>query len=125
MKNRQSISERVKELQRQLDNRPSNCRHCKLKLNDGNAEYICEKTEKHTLFGIKSDKCYGDCELREKDFPEMYRDMIFEIIKTKIKNRDIKPQPPELTADNLQSWMNGYSQCEKDILKIIGGLQEN
>lgn len=125
MKNRKTIEERVRELEKQLDNRPSNCKHCELKLENGNAEYTCKKKERQTLFGVKTEKCYGDCEFYEKDFPELYRDMIFEMIKSEIGKRNVKQQVSEIEKSNdVQSWEKGYLQCQSDILKIISELQK-
>lgn len=46
---KQSASERVRELKKNLDSRPSMCKHCKLKTDNGNMEYICDRTERHTF----------------------------------------------------------------------------
>lgn len=109
---KKTIEERVRELEKQLDNRPSKCKHCEIKLENGNAEYTCKKKERKTFFGIKTEKCYGDCEFYEKNFPEMQKDMIFEIIKEKIRKINAKLKTPELeTAENLKSW-------EKDICNV-------
>lgn len=41
--------------------------------------------------------------------------------RSKIKN--FKAEPPKCdTMENLQSWMNGYAQCQRDILGIIDSL---
>lgn len=116
----QIIEERIK---KQLDARPSNCKHCKLEIANGNAEYICERTERHTLFGVKAEKCYGDCDLYEKSFPEMFKDTIFCALKSEIGK--IKPELPKSeTTDNSEIWESGYMKCKNDVLKIIDSLME-
>lgn len=111
MKSRkEEFSERMEKIRKQLDSRPSNCKHCQPRFRDGETEYICARTEKQTLFGTKAEKCYGDCENYEKNMGELFRDMLFSAVKGKIKNH--KAQLPEFeTMDDLQTWMNGYSQC--------------
>ena len=55
---------------------------------------------------------------------ELFRDMILSAVKGKIKNH--KAQLPEFeTMENLQSWMNGYSQCQRDILGIIDSIEKD
>lgn len=115
---KQSIEERVKELKKHLDSRPSMCKHCKSNTDNGNMEYICGRTERHTFFGIKADKCYGDCDLYEKDFPEKMEDMIFAALKNKINKINSEPPKTE-TTENAEIWESGYLQCKNDVLQIV------
>lgn len=116
-----SFDERIKELRNHLNNRPSMCKHCKSKTDDGNMEYICDRTERHTFFVTKADKCYGDCDLYEKDFPEIMEDTIFSILKSKV--RKMKSEPPKSeTTGNSEIWESGYLQCKNDVLEFIDEL---
>lgn len=122
MKNRkEEFSKRMNEIKNQLDRRPSNCKQCQPRFRDGETEYICAKTEKQTLFGTKAERCYGNCEHYEKNMGELGIDMILSAIKGKITKRKVEP-PKSDTMENLQSWMNGYAQCQRDILGIIDSL---
>lgn len=125
MKSRkEEFSERMEKIRKQLDSRPSNCKQCQPRFRDGETEYICAKTERQTLFGTKAEKCYDDCENYEKNMGELFRDMLLSAIKGKIKNH--KVQLPKFdTMDNMQSWMNGYSQCQMDILEIIDSIEKD
>lgn len=115
---KQSISERVEKLKIQLDNRPSRCKHCKLEIDNCVAKFICDRTERHTFFGVKADKCYGDCDLYEKDIPEMIEDTIYFILKKQIEK--LKPEKQNSEAENdVKLFESGYLQCQKDILKIV------
>lgn len=120
---KQSIEERVKELKKHLDSRPSMCRHCKSNTDNGNMEYICGRTERHTFFGVKADKCYGDCELYEKDFSEKMEDTIFAALKNKINKINSEPPKTETTG-NAEMWESGYLQCKNDVLMIIDELSK-
>lgn len=115
--------ERVKRLEHQLNNRPSNCKHCKLKVENGESEYICARTERQTFFGTKAERCVGDCTAYEKGMPELCRDVFLSALKRAITDRKVDVPKCE-TMENLQSWMNGYSQCHRDILKIIDNLTD-
>ena len=115
---KRSIDERVKELKKHLDSRPSMCKHCKSKTDNGNMEYICGRTEKHTFFGVKADKCYGDCDLYEKDIPEKVEDTIYFMLKKQIEKLKPETQKTETDSD-IKSFESGYLQCQKDILKIV------
>lgn len=125
MKSREEeFSERMEKILKQRDSKPSNCKHCQLRFRDGETEYICARTERQTFFGTKAEKCYGDCEHYEKNMGELFRDMLLSAIKGKIKNH--KAHLPKCdTMDNLQSWMNGYSQCQRDILEIIDSIEND
>lgn len=125
MKSRkEEFSERMEKIRKQLDSRPSKCKQCQPRFRDGETEYICAKTERQTLFGTKAEKCYGDCENYEKNMGELFRDMLLSVVKGKIKN--YKAQIPEFeTADTMPSWMNGYSQCQRDILEIIDSIEKD
>ena len=120
---KQSIDDRVKELKKHLDSRPSMCKHCKSNTDNGNMEYICDRTERHIFFGVKADKCYGDCELYEKDFPEKMEDMIFALLKNKINKMNSEPPKTE-TTENMEMWESGYLQCKNDVLMIIDELSK-
>lgn len=115
---KQNVTERVREFEKQLDRRPSNCKHCELKIDNGKAEYICKRTEKQTFFGTKAEKCYGDCDLYEKSFPEMFEDTIYGMLKSQIEKLKVKPENNE-TEINAESFESGYLQCQKDVLEII------
>lgn len=118
---KRSFDERVKELKEQLDKRPSMCKHCKLKTHNEKVEYVCGKTERETFFGVKSEKCCGDCDLYEKDFPEMLKDSIFSALRGEISK--LKAEPKKLDAmDTEEAWKNGYYQCRKEVLKTIDEL---
>lgn len=125
MKNRkEEFSKRMNEIKKQLDSRPSNCKLCQMRFRDGEIEYICARTERETFFGTKAEKCYGDCEHYEKNMGELFMDMIFSAVKGKIKNH--KMQLPEFeTMESLQLWMNGYVQCQRDILGIIDSIEKD
>lgn len=125
MKNRkEEFSERMEKIRKQLDSRPSNCKHCKLSVDREKSEWICGRTERQTFFGVKSEKCRGDCTNYEKGVGELFWDMLLSAIKGKIKNR--KAQLPEFeTMENLQSWMNGYSQCQRDVLGIVDSIEKD
>lgn len=120
---KQSFDERVKDLKKQLDERPSMCKCCKLKTHNGKAEYVCGKTERVTFFGVKTEKCYGDCNLYEKDFPEMFKDSIFSALKSAISKLEAEPKKLE-TTDAEEAWEIGYYQCTKDVLKTIDELSK-
>lgn len=125
MKSREEeFSERMKKIRKQLDSRPSNCKYCQPRFRDGETEYICARTERQTLFGTKAEKCYGDCENYEKDMVELFGDMLLSAVKNKIKKYEVWP-PKFDTMDNMQSWMNGYSQCQRDILEIIDSIEKD
>lgn len=125
MKNRkEEFSERMNEIRKQLGSRPSNCKHCQMRFRDGETEYICARTERETFFGTKAEKCYGDCEHYEKNMGELFMDMIFSAVKGKIKNHKVQ-LPESETTENLQSWMNGYAQCQRDILGIIDSIEKD
>lgn len=113
--------ERVKRLEHQLNNRPSNCKHCELRVEYGEAEYICARTKRQTFFGFKAERCGGDCAAYEKGLPELCHDVFFSALKRAITDRKVDV-PKDETMENLQSWMNGYSQCQRDILGIIDSL---
>lgn len=118
---KQSIDERVKELKKHLDSRPSMCKHCKSRTDNGNMEYICGRTERHTFFGVKADKCYGDCGLYEKDIPEMVEDTIYFMLKKQIEK--LKPETQKTETENdVKLFESGYLQCQKDVLKIVDKL---
>lgn len=121
MRNRkEEFSERMNEIKKQLGSRPSNCKHCKLFTDRKNPEWICGRTESQTFFGTKAEKCLGDCADYEKGIGELCRDMMLCAFRSKIKN--FKAEPPCDTMENLKSWMNGYAQCQRDILGIIDSL---
>lgn len=115
---KKSVTERVREFEKQLDNRPSNCKHCTLKIDNGKAEYICKRTEKQTFFGTKAEKCSGDCDLYEKSFPEMLEDTIYYMLKRQIEKLKVEPENNE-EEKNKELFKNGYLQCQKDVLEII------
>lgn len=115
---KQSVDERVKELKKHLDSRPSMCKHCKSNTDNGNMEYICGRTERHTFFGVKADKCYGDCDLYEKSFPEILEDTIYGTLKNQIEKLKVKPENNK-TEINAESFESGYLQCQKDVLEIV------
>ncbi len=99
------------------------CKHYKSNTDNGNMEYICGRTERHTFFGVKADKCYRDCELYEKDFPEKMEDTIFVVLKNKINK--IKSEPPKTeTTENMEMRERGYLQCKNDVLMIIDELSK-
>lgn len=115
---KQSASERARELKKHLDSRPSMCKHCKSRTDSRNMEYICGRTERHTFFGTKADKCHGDCGLYEKSFPEMLEDTIYGILKGQIEKLKADSANNE-TEGNAELFESGYLQCQKDVLEII------
>jgi hypothetical protein len=115
---KQSASERARELKKHLGSRPSMCKHCKSRADSRNMEYICGRTERHTFFGTKADKCHGDCGLYEKSFPEMLEDTIYGILKGQIEKLKADSANNE-TEGNAELFESGYLQCQKDVLEII------
>lgn len=44
-----------------------------------------------------------------------------EYVIEQIKNRFIEP-PMDMTAKELQDYLNGYAQCQKDIINLLKNL---
>lgn len=118
MKSREEFSERMEKIRKQRDSRPSNCKHCKLSVDEEKVEWICGRTERQTFFGARAEKCRGDCVDYEKGMGELCRDVFLSALKSAVAKRTVEP-PKCDTMENLQSWMNGYAQCQRDILGII------
>ena len=45
-------------------------------------------------------------------------------IISRIKNRTIEP-PENFTLDQLNAWLDGYAQCQTDILNMIVELSQS
>lgn len=120
---KQNAMERVREFEKRLDRRPSNCKHCELKTDNGKAEYICKRTEKQIFFGTKAEKCYGDCDLCEKSFPEILEDAIYAMLKSQIKKMKAETINNKAEGDK-ELFESGYSQCQKDVFEIIDKMRK-
>ena len=49
--------------------------------------------------------------------------MGYDEIFNRIVNRSVKP-PQDLTVEMLNEWLNGYAQCQDDILTIISSMKD-
>ena len=52
-------------------------------------------------------------------------DIGYQNIIDRIVNRTVEPpKPGTMTTRDLQNWLNGYAQCQFDILDIIKKMSE-